>query len=160
MPPRYAVVSEPSPSPPPENDAQDILVIQDIMDTLDQIPPELTRVHSDLNELGAVLYCTSVPSIIHTPSSYQLSMRRALRCVLIAATLVNLETKLNQLIGWIQDPTIESAKRFQLLQEIAEEAARYKLGGDDKIRVAGGACDGVSRVSEFPPKLDRLGQRL
>lgn len=27
------------------------------MDTLDQIPPELTRVHSDLNELGAVLYC-------------------------------------------------------------------------------------------------------
>jgi len=57
MPPRYAVAPEASPSPPPENDAQDILVIQDIMDTLDQIPPELTRVHSDLNELGAVLYC-------------------------------------------------------------------------------------------------------
>lgn len=27
------------------------------MDTIDQIPVELTRVHSDLNELGAVLYC-------------------------------------------------------------------------------------------------------
>ena len=60
---------------------------------------------------------------------------------------MNLETKLNQLIGWIQDPTIEPAQRFQLLQEIAEEAARYKLGGDDKIRVAGGACDGVSNIS-------------
>lgn len=45
---------------------------------------------------------------------------------------------------WIQDPSIGQEKRFQLLQEIAEEAARYKLGGDDKIRVAGGACDGVS----------------
>lgn len=30
------------------------------MDTLDQIPPELTRVHSDLNELGAVLYCKRI----------------------------------------------------------------------------------------------------
>lgn len=65
---------------------------------------------------------------------------------LTPATLVNLETKLNQLIDWIQDPTVEPAKRFQLLQEIAEEAARYKLGGDDKIRVAGGACDGVSMI--------------
>ena len=55
MPPRYQPVAEPSPEL--ENDTQDILVIQDIMDTLDQIPPELTRVHSDLNELGAVLYC-------------------------------------------------------------------------------------------------------
>jgi inhibitor of growth protein 3 len=58
MPPRYAVEPrEPSASPVPENDAHDLLVIQDFMDTLDQIPPELTRVHSDLNELGAVLYC-------------------------------------------------------------------------------------------------------
>jgi inhibitor of growth protein 3 len=57
---------------------------------------------------------------------------------------LNLEKKLNTLIKWIQDPTIGTEERFQLLQEIAEEAARYKLGGDDKIRVAGGACDGVS----------------
>lgn len=86
------------------------------MDTLDQIPPELTRVHSDLNELGAVLY----------------------------STLVSLEKKLYTLIDWIQDPNVTPEKRFELLQEIAEEAARYKLGGDDKIRVAAGACDGVS----------------
>jgi len=60
MPPRAPVIIAPSPSPPPfqpTNDTQDILIIQDIMDTLDQIPNELTRVHSDLNELGAVLYC-------------------------------------------------------------------------------------------------------
>jgi hypothetical protein len=73
------------------------------------------------------------------------------------ATLVNLETKLNTLINWIQDPTIGPERRFQLLQEIAEEAARYKLGGDDKIRVAGGACDGVSeRASERAKRELRL----
>lgn len=63
---------------------------------------------------------------------------------LTTATLCNLERKLHQLIDWVQNPRIGPEKRFQLLQEIAEEAARYKLGGDDKIRVAGGACDGVS----------------
>ena len=61
-----------------------------------------------------------------------------------SATLLNLEKKLNSLIEWIQDGSLAPEQRFQLLQEIAEEAARYKLGGDDKIRVAGGACDGVS----------------
>ncbi|WVQ93785.1 hypothetical protein IAU59_000863 [Kwoniella sp. CBS 9459] len=120
MPPKMSVAAPgaASPSPPPSaatNDAQDLLIIQDIMDTLDQIPPELTRVYSDLNELGAVLY----------------------------STLIGLEKKLYTLINWIQDPTILPEQRFELLQEIAEEAARYKLGGDDKIRVAGGACDGI-----------------
>jgi len=60
------------------------------------------------------------------------------------ATLVTLENKLNTLVTWIQDDSVSPADRFQLLQEIAEEAARYKLGGDDKIRVSAGACDGVS----------------
>ncbi|BEI84687.1 hypothetical protein CcaverHIS002_0500880 [Cutaneotrichosporon cavernicola] len=113
-PPAPVAASPPPPDPKP-NDANDILLIQDLMDTIDQIPIELTRVHSDLNELGAVLY----------------------------STLCNLETKLHQLINWVQDPSVPPERRFQLLQEIAEEAARYKLGGDDKIRVAGGACDGI-----------------
>ena len=65
------------------------------------------------------------------------------------ATLVNLENKLDTLVRWIQDPSIGQERRFQLLQEIAEEAARYKLGGDDKIRVAGGACDGVRPLQLF-----------
>lgn len=47
-------------------------------------------------------------------------------------------------MDWVQDPRIGPDQRFQLLQEIAEEAARYKLGADDKIRVAGGASEGVS----------------
>ncbi len=55
--PANAVAHAASMSPLPSADAQDLLIVQDVMDTLDQIPPELTRVHSDLNELGAVLYC-------------------------------------------------------------------------------------------------------
>ena len=34
-----------------------MLILQDLMDTLEQMPTEMTRVHADLNELGAVLYC-------------------------------------------------------------------------------------------------------
>lgn len=136
MPPKSAaVVASPSPPPASPNDTQDILVIADMIDTFDQLPSELTRVHSDLNELAAVLYgklyclLDSICGMARTDWS---------------ATLVTLESKLNQLVEWIQDPSIGPEQRFQLLQEIAEEAARYKLGGDDKIRVAGGACDGVS----------------
>ena len=179
MPPKYqhqTHMQDPSPSPPPDNDAHDILVIHDIMDTLDQLPPELTRVHSDLNELGAVLYCkwnhsapvhlyvhpsrrTAVDYATHTHHSptYNTypSPHSSIRCCKCARllipvdTLCNLENKLNTLIKWIQDASIGPERRFDLLQDIAEEAARYKLGGDDKIRVAGGACDGVSlRISD------------
>lgn len=59
--PANAVAHAASMSPLPSADAQDLLIVQDVMDTLDQIPPELTRVHSDLNELGAVLYCRYFP---------------------------------------------------------------------------------------------------
>jgi len=57
MPPKGVVVASPSPPPMPPNDVQDLLVIADMVDTLDHVPAEVTRVHSDLNELSAVLYC-------------------------------------------------------------------------------------------------------
>lgn len=68
MPPKAAPVRPATPTPPPagagaapsKDDTNDILVLQDFMDTIDQIPVEMTRVHSDLNELGAVLYCKSI----------------------------------------------------------------------------------------------------
>jgi inhibitor of growth protein 3 len=137
MPPKGVVVASPSPPPMPPNDVQDLLVIADMVDTLDHVPAEVTRVHSDLNELSAVLYC-------------KLSQNFRGRKLTYSATLVTLENKLNTLVTWIQDDSVSPADRFQLLQEIAEEAARYKLGGDDKIRVSAGACDGVSLpVSTF-----------
>ena len=67
--------------------------------------------------------------------------------VLTTATLGTLEQKLHQLIDWVQDPSIGVEQRFHLLQDVAEEAAKYKLGSEDKVRVAGGACDGVRLLS-------------
>lgn len=67
----------------------------------------------------------------------------------LSGTLLSLNEKLVTLINWVQDDNISTAQRFQMLQEIAEEAARFKLGGDDKIRVAGGACDGVGHSPTF-----------
>jgi len=57
MPPKGVVVASPTPPPMPANDVHDLLVIADMVDTFDQLPAEITRVHSDLNELSAVLYC-------------------------------------------------------------------------------------------------------
>jgi hypothetical protein len=39
--------------------------------------------------------------------------------------------------------------RFQILLEIAEELSRFKVGVEDKVKVAGSACDHVSRVTLF-----------
>lgn len=69
MPPRtYAVPEDFTPPPAIGSDTQDLLVIQDLMDTLDQLPMEITKVHSDLNELGAVLYCQSCPHQLAFPA--------------------------------------------------------------------------------------------
>lgn len=57
MPPKINMAASPTPPPASAADTHDILVIADMADALDQIPNELTRVHSDLNELAAVLYC-------------------------------------------------------------------------------------------------------
>lgn len=39
--------------------------------------------------------------------------------------------------------------RFQILLEIAEELSRFKVGVEDKVKVAGSARDHVSRISLF-----------
>jgi hypothetical protein len=41
----------------------------------------------------------------------------------------------------------QSWDRFQILLEIAEELSRFKVGVEDKVKVAGNACD---HVSPFP----------
>jgi hypothetical protein len=41
--------------------------------------------------------------------------------------------------------------RFQILLEIAEELSRFKVGVEDKVKVAGSACDHVSQVIPLTP---------
>ena len=92
---------------------------------LESLPPTLTRSLSDLKELDAVL----------------------------SGSLTGITTKLNKLLAMLdvnaQGQAVVDGKivtpqmRLELLREVAEEANSFKLGGEDKIRVATGTCETV-----------------
>lgn len=81
--------------------------------TLDSLPIDLSRSYGDLRELDAVL----------------------------SSSMTLLTTKINELVSMIENKTGSNEDRLYLLTEIAEEAGRLKLGGEDKIRVACHAAD-------------------
>ena len=85
--------------------------------TLDSLPLDLSRNFADLRELDAVLSSsmTSITAKIH------------------ALTRIIAENK----------TTPPKEERLWLLNEIADEANRLKLGGEDKIRVACQAADNL-----------------
>lgn len=99
--------------------AESVHLIQGFADTLDAIPPSLTRSLSDLKELDAVL---------STP-------------------LNQLNTTLVQLINSLKHPqSLEPSQRLQLLRNMMSDIESYRLGAQDKIRVANGTCESVSQV--------------
>jgi inhibitor of growth protein 3 len=77
-------------------------------DALDALPLDLTRSFSDLRELDAVL----------------------------GPHLNSLTHRLDQLTSIIEDHSFTPGERLLALKEVAEEARAYKMGGEDKIRVA------------------------
>ncbi|RPD64805.1 hypothetical protein L227DRAFT_571266 [Lentinus tigrinus ALCF2SS1-6] len=83
--------------------------------TLDSLPIDLSKSYGDLRELDAVL----------------------------SSSMTLLTTKINDLISMIETKTGSNDERLFLLNDIAEEAYRLKLGGEDKIRVACHAADGL-----------------
>ncbi|KAG6380772.1 hypothetical protein JVT61DRAFT_5156 [Boletus reticuloceps] len=83
--------------------------------TLDSLPLDLSRNFADLRELDAVL-SSSMASII---------------------------MKIRGLTKVIEDRSSSKQERLILLANIADEAARLKLGGEDKIRVACQAADNL-----------------
>ena len=83
---------------------------------LDAAPLELSRSFADLRELDAVL----------------------------SVSMASLREKANRLIAIIENKApVPSDERLWLLAEIAEEAIRLKLGGDDKVRAATQAVDNL-----------------
>ena len=87
------------------------------LQTLDALPPALTRSLSDLKELDAVLT---------TP-------------------LMSIKSQLDKLTESLAAPdSMKPSERLKLLREVVDEMVRYKVGGDDKIRVANGACESVT----------------
>ncbi|KDR85521.1 hypothetical protein GALMADRAFT_54043 [Galerina marginata CBS 339.88] len=92
-----------------------ISLLSEYTHTLDALPIDLSRNFGDLRELDAVL-----SSSVHS----------------ITAKIQNLTTM-------IEEGTATKQDRLWLLTEIAEEAGRLKLGGEDKIRVACQAADNL-----------------
>lgn len=85
-------------------------------DTIESLPPTLTRHLSDLKELDAVL----------------------------SGTLNTIVDKVTQLLTALEDPDEQPARRLALLVEVAEWVKSFKGGGDDKIRVVTGISETVS----------------
>ncbi|KAL6303992.1 hypothetical protein BKA93DRAFT_785658 [Sparassis latifolia] len=121
-----------------------LAILSEYTHTLDSLPLDLSRNFADLRELDAVL-------------SLSMSM---------------LTNKITQLTSMIENNTASKVERLQLLMNIAEEAHRLKLGGEDKIRVACYAADGLRGHRahmrmllahmpdvEYDSLADRLGRR-
>ncbi|KAF8845987.1 hypothetical protein BDN67DRAFT_986398 [Paxillus ammoniavirescens] len=83
--------------------------------TLDSLPPDLSRNFADLRELDAVL----------------------------SSSMASITMKIQKLTQVIEEGSMSKQERLILLADIADEAARLKLGGEDKIRVACQAADNV-----------------
>ncbi|KAI0828823.1 hypothetical protein BC628DRAFT_1168273 [Trametes gibbosa] len=95
--------------------AYGLALLSEYTHTLDSVPADLSRSFGDLRELDAVL----------------------------SSSITALTAKVNELIVMIETQAGTNDDRLFLLTEIAEEAARLKLGGEDKIRVACHAADGL-----------------
>ncbi|CAK5264474.1 unnamed protein product [Mycena citricolor] len=93
--------------------AYSLAILTEYTHTLDALPPELSRTMAELRELDAVL----------------------------SSSLSSLTTKIQNLTEMIEQRVGSPAQRLWLLTELAEEAQRLRLGGEDKIRVAHLAAD-------------------
>ncbi|KAI9570155.1 hypothetical protein HD554DRAFT_2170337 [Boletus coccyginus] len=97
------------------NSVYSLSLLSEYNHSLDSLPLDLSRNFADLRELDAVL-SSSMASII---------------------------IKITTLTQIIEDGSSSNQERLILLADIAEDAARLKLGGEDKIRVACQAADNL-----------------
>ncbi|KAJ8515420.1 hypothetical protein ONZ45_g7148 [Pleurotus djamor] len=122
----------PRTSPASLNTAYSLALLQEYTHTLDSLPSDLSRNFADLRELDAVL-SSSMSSITH---NVQLLTAR------------------------IEENKISKEERLFLLTQIAEEASRLKLGGEDKIRVACIASDNLKSHAVHLRTLSELVPRF
>ncbi|KAJ7103161.1 hypothetical protein B0H15DRAFT_767414 [Mycena belliarum] len=92
-----------------------LALLSEYTHTLDSLPLDLSRNFADLRELDAVL----------------------------SASMSSITSKISTLTEMIEQGAGKQEQRLWLLMEIAEEANRLRLGGEDKIRVACQAADNL-----------------
>ncbi|KAI0035140.1 hypothetical protein K488DRAFT_43880 [Vararia minispora EC-137] len=100
--------------------AWSVALLDEYTHALDTLPMDLSRLFADLRELDAVL----------------------------SASVQQLIFKVEALVAALRDGTVGKTDRLWMLAEIADEAQRLKLGGEDKIRVACQAADGLRAHEE------------
>ena len=98
-----------------------LAVLAEYIHTLDSLPLDLSRNFADLRELDAVL----------------------------SSSMASITSKIYALTEMIEAGNAPKEERLWLLTEIAEEAARLKLGGEDKIRVASQAADNLKSHTNY-----------
>ncbi|KAF8215773.1 hypothetical protein K438DRAFT_1704652 [Mycena galopus ATCC 62051] len=104
-----------SSSSPASSAVYSLALLSEYTHTLDSLPLDLSRNFADLRELDAVL----------------------------SASMSSITTKISALTEMIEQGMGKQEERLWLLMEIAEEATRLRLGGEDKIRVACQAADNL-----------------
>ncbi|EGO05293.1 hypothetical protein SERLA73DRAFT_149470 [Serpula lacrymans var. lacrymans S7.3] len=102
-------------NPGNSNTAYTLSLLSEYTHSLDSLPLDLSRNFADLRELDAVL----------------------------SSSVASITGKIQKLTRMIEENTSPKQERLFLLAEIAEEATRLKLGGEDKIRVASQAADNL-----------------
>ncbi|GAA5955787.1 hypothetical protein JCM10213_001745 [Rhodosporidiobolus nylandii] len=123
----------------PTPSSEIIHLVSTFTDALDSLPPSLTRSLSDLKELDAVLN-SSLQSItdklkllhemMHTPEPGAKDTG--------------------------EQPKYTPLDRLKLLREVAEDARVFRLGGEDKIRVATNTCETISTHTSHLSTLSTL----
>lgn len=106
-----------------------LALLSEYTHTLDSLPLDLSRNFADLRELDAVL----------------------------SSSMSSITAKIHALTQMIEQGTAPKEERLWLLTEIAEEANRLKLGGEDKIRVA---CQGADNLKAHAQHLRTLSEHL
>ncbi|KAF9225329.1 hypothetical protein BS17DRAFT_730721 [Gyrodon lividus] len=97
------------------NSVYTLSLLSEYNHTLDSLPLDLSRNFADLRELDAVL----------------------------SSSMASITMKIRNLTQMIEEGSMSKQERLNLLADIADEAARLKLGGEDKIRVACQAADNL-----------------
>ncbi|GAA5822501.1 hypothetical protein JCM3770_002438 [Rhodotorula araucariae] len=126
-------------APTPTPSSEIIHLVTTFTDALDALPPTLTRSLSDLKELDAVLN----------------------------SSLQGITDKLRLLRDMMHTPTpgaepadgppkYSPLDRLKLLRQVAEDARVFRLGGEDKIRVATNTCETIATHTSHLSTLSNL----
>lgn len=75
----------------------------------------------------------------------------------LTAHLTSLTSRLQHLTAVIEDPDVSPGERLLALRDVAEEARGYKMGGEDKIRVAVTTAETVSTKWRLEVDLKQSG---